>query len=102
MVTNVQTITTEAGDTASKVIQTVQPPPIPNGTRQEDKLKTQIRSKYRHVAALHQDTRPSCLSHESKETPSFLGFRNLMVLTIIVMNLRLVVENARKYGLLIT
>ena len=68
----------------------------------KEKPKEKIRSKYRHVAALHAVTRPSCLSHESPETPSFLGFRNLMVLTIIVMNLRLVIENAKKYGLLIT
>lgn len=40
------------------------------------------RSKYRHVAALHFKQQPSCLSHESEATPSFLGFRNLMVLTI--------------------
>ena len=64
--------------------------------------KSKVRSKYRHVAALHSKAQSSCLSHEAAETPSFIGFRNLMVLTIIVMNLRLVVENARKYGLLIT
>merc|ERR1711977_604988 len=72
-----------------------------NGTESQNQPK-KVRSKYRHVAALHATNRSSCLSHESTETPSFLGFRNLMVLTIIVMNLRLVVENARKYGLLIT
>lgn len=61
-----------------------------------------FRSKYKHIEALHKTARPSVLSHDSTEVPSFLGFRNLMVLTIIVMNLRLVVENARKYGLLIS
>jgi len=104
MATNVQTVVTEARDIATKDTTDVKPPPTQNGVANgtEEKPKTKVRSKYRHVAAPHSRTRPSCLSHESKETPSFLGFRNLMVLTIIVMNLRLVVENARKYGLLIT
>lgn len=58
-------------------------------------------SKYLHVTAVHADVRTSCLSHDSEVSPSFLGFRNLMVLVLIVMNLRLVVENFRKYGVLI-
>lgn len=41
-----------------------------------------FRSKYRHVEALHKTSRPSVLSHDSAQAPSFLGFRNLMVLTI--------------------
>jgi len=41
-----------------------------------------FRSKYKHVEAPHNTSRPSVLSHDSKEVPSFLGFRNLMVLTI--------------------
>lgn len=115
MATDVQTIVTEASDIVAKDANNIEPPPYRPAelTEQNQALKEQddalqekpgrkIRSKYRHVAALHADVRPSCLSHESKETPSFLGFRNLMVLTIIVMNLRLVIENARKYGLLIT
>jgi diacylglycerol O-acyltransferase 1 len=102
MATNVHTIVAEARDITSKGVSIVDPPPGPNGVTEEEKPETKVRSRYRHVAALHSSTRPSCLSHESKQTPSFLGFRNLMVLTIIVMNLRLVVENAKKYGLLIT
>jgi diacylglycerol O-acyltransferase 1 len=94
MATDVSTII--ATDTA----QVKAPVTVPSQT--EEKSKSKVRSKYRHVAALHATARPSCLSHESPETPSFLGFRNLMVLTIIVMNLRLVIENAKKYGLLIT
>lgn len=35
--------------------------------------------KYRHVAAVHSKLRNACLSHDSETTPSFLGFRNLMV-----------------------
>lgn len=59
------------------------------------------RKKYRHVTAFHSASRPSCLSHDAENTPSFLGFRNLMVLILIFMNLRLVIENFVKYGVLI-
>ena len=83
--------------------------------------------KYRHVAAVHSKPRTSCLSHDSETTPSFLGFRNLMIIVlgmshfvplnhipwkvlrkqwyilvtdrsccVVVMNLRLVVENFNK------
>ncbi|PNY23662.1 O-acyltransferase [Tolypocladium capitatum] len=38
--------------------------------------------KYRHVAAVHSQSRPSCLSHDSPAAPSFLGFRNLMVIVL--------------------
>lgn len=38
--------------------------------------------KYRHVAAVHKKTRPSCLSHDSDAAPSFIGFRNLMVIVL--------------------
>lgn len=39
-------------------------------------------TKYRHIAAIHSEHRASCLSHDSEASPSFLGFRNLMVLVI--------------------
>lgn len=39
-------------------------------------------SKYRHVAAYHTKSRDSCLSRETDESPSFIGFRNLMVLVL--------------------
>ncbi|MCJ1337353.1 hypothetical protein MMC09_002635 [Bachmanniomyces sp. S44760] len=52
--------------------------------------------KYRHIAAVHSRPRSSVLSHDTNSTPSFLGFRNLMVIVLIVMNLRLVVENFMK------
>jgi len=59
-----------------------QTPEVPvNGSA--DKLKpVKFRSKYKHVGAAHHAVRPSVLSHDSTEVPSFLGFRNLMVLTI--------------------
>ncbi|KAK3692792.1 MBOAT, membrane-bound O-acyltransferase family-domain-containing protein [Podospora appendiculata] len=66
-----------------------------------EQLKTTFRSKYRHIAAVHSESQPSCLSHDATEAPSFLGFRNLMVIVLVVGNLRLVIENIQKYGVLI-
>jgi hypothetical protein len=40
------------------------------------------RSKYRHVAAYHSQLRHSSLSRETSVVPSFLGFRNLMVIVL--------------------
>ncbi|KAE8348121.1 hypothetical protein BDV28DRAFT_161625 [Aspergillus coremiiformis] len=59
------------------------------------------RSKYRHVAAYHSKLQHSSLSRESNVSTSFLGFRNLMVLVLVAMNLRLIIENFMKYGVLI-
>lgn len=39
-------------------------------------------SKYRHVFATHSEARTTCLSHEAEDTPSFVGFRNLMILVL--------------------
>jgi len=36
-----------------------------------------LQRKYRHIAAIHSESQPSCLSHDSVVSPSFLGFRNL-------------------------
>lgn len=64
--------------------------------------KAQTRStKYRHVAAVHSESRPSTLSHDASATPSFIGFRNLGLIVLIAGNLRLVLENIQKYGVLI-
>lgn len=38
--------------------------------------------KYRHVAAVHAETRTSYLSYDSDTAPSFLGFRNLVVIVL--------------------
>ena len=75
------------------------------------------KDKYRHIVAVHKKARSSCLSHDSPASPSFIGFRNLMVLVLstcfhvflpagrkgklmgcllVVMNLRLVIENFMK------
>src|ERR1700710_1572344 len=45
-------------------------------------LRTRTKKKYRHVAAVHSKPRTSCLSHDSEIAPSFLGFRNLMVIVL--------------------
>ncbi|KJR86469.1 diacylglycerol O-acyltransferase 1 [Sporothrix schenckii 1099-18] len=66
-------------------------------------LRKAFQRKYRHVAAIHSKTQPSCLSHDSVISPSFLGFRNLMVIVLVAGNLRLMIENIQKlqYGVLI-
>ena len=38
--------------------------------------------KYRHIAAVHSRARISCLSRDTEFVPSFLGFRNLMVIVL--------------------
>ncbi|OCT53441.1 Diacylglycerol O-acyltransferase 1 [Cladophialophora carrionii] len=104
MAYNVHSLISATQDIADKGLHDVRAP-VQVPSRAADKAAQptrKVRSKYRHVAAPHSKAQPSCLSHETTASPSFIGFRNLMVLTIIVMNLRLVVENARKYGLLIT
>ncbi len=45
-------------------------------------LRRAFQKKYRHVAAMHAESRPSCLSHDAAASPSFLGFRNLMVIVL--------------------
>ena len=49
--------------------------------------KSRPKSKYRHIAAAHKTSQPSCLSHEGEVSPSFIGFRNLMVLVISMQDL---------------
>lgn len=39
-------------------------------------------SKYRHITAIHLRAQTSCLSRDAEVTPSFLGFRNLMVIVL--------------------
>ncbi|KAH8894996.1 MBOAT family protein [Thozetella sp. PMI_491] len=74
----------------------------PNGkVDTTEELRRSFRAKYRHVHATHSQSRPSTLSHDATENPSFLGFRNLMVIVLVVGNLRLVIENIQKYGVLI-
>ncbi|KAI9888898.1 MAG: hypothetical protein M1814_006187 [Vezdaea aestivalis] len=58
-------------------------------------------ARFKHVSAVHYKPRSSVLSHDSQAAPSFLGFRNLMVIVLVVSNLRLMIENFIKYGVLI-
>lgn len=44
--------------------------------------KPKKRGKYRHIAAYHSKLRTSCLSRDSTVNPSFIGFRNLMVIVL--------------------
>ncbi|KAI1369222.1 diacylglycerol O-acyltransferase [Xylaria arbuscula] len=84
---------TEETKTSHESIRT---PPKQNGSGQQPLFR-----KYRHVAAIHSKARPSTLSHDTQTSPSFVGFRNLMVIVLVVGNLRLVIENMQKYGNLI-
>ncbi|KAF2481699.1 MBOAT, membrane-bound O-acyltransferase family-domain-containing protein [Neohortaea acidophila] len=82
-----------------------------NGEAQPLAKEAQERSKshgrvaapqYKHTFAVHSAARTSCLSHDATVVPSFLGFRNLMGLVLVVSNLRLMIENFKKYGILVT
>ncbi|KAK9455771.1 MBOAT, membrane-bound O-acyltransferase family-domain-containing protein [Dipodascopsis uninucleata] len=55
-----------------------------------------------HIYPIHSVSRSSILSRDSTTpTPSFVGFRNLTIIVLAVSNLRLVIENFIKYGVLI-
>ncbi|KAK3896987.1 MBOAT, membrane-bound O-acyltransferase family-domain-containing protein, partial [Staphylotrichum tortipilum] len=76
----------------------------PDGGREglADEVRRQaVRDKYRHVRAVHVQSKPSCLSTDTTETPNFIGFRNLMGIVLVSTNLRLVIENIQKYGVLV-
>ncbi len=53
-----------------------------NGAATPPGQREEVPSRYRHIAAVHSRARTSCLSHDSEFAPSFLGFRNLMVLVL--------------------
>ncbi|KAL1871369.1 hypothetical protein Daus18300_004735 [Diaporthe australafricana] len=91
---------------------TPRPPTLPEGhadtngssnDAREDtrELKKALLKKYRHTVAVHSITRPSTLSHDATQTPSFIGFRNLGLIVLIAGNFRLLIENIQKYGVLI-
>lgn len=86
--------------------------------------KPVIDRRYKHVYPIHSTSRISCLTQGVEKPPSAFGFRNLMVLvlsmftnrqvnertedvhtdtiaTTVVSNLRLILENFRKYGVLV-
>lgn len=76
-------------------------PTEPLNQSKEEQVDKRSSKKYKHTFAVHARSRTSCLSHEAEASPSFLGFRNLMALVLIVSNLRLMIENFKKYGLLV-
>lgn len=87
---------------------TISPSPPENDTHAngatidaKELKKALSQKKYRHFAAVHSKDRPSTLSHDATETPSFLGFRNLGLIVLIAGNFRLLIENIQKYGVLI-
>lgn len=95
MASTTHSLVTQARDIATKDTSDVRTPEtVPNGRLQTKPSKSKPRSKYKHIAALHRESRSSVLSHDSKETPSFLGFRNLMVLTISTQDKRTALTRA--------
>lgn len=74
-----------------------------NGHAPPTKNESRSSKKYTHTFAVHAETRPSCLTHDpGVVAPSFVGFRNLMGIVLVATNLRLMIENFKKYGLLVT
>jgi diacylglycerol O-acyltransferase-1 len=67
------------------------PEAVPNGRASKQTANSTTRrigdTKYRHVFATHSTQRPSCLSSDAEKTPSFAGFRNLMILVISMLRL---------------
>ncbi|KAK1062750.1 hypothetical protein LTR74_010066 [Friedmanniomyces endolithicus] len=57
--------------------------------------------QYKHTFAIHSHARTSRLSSDAEHPPSFFGFRNLMGVGLVASNLRLMIENFKKYGLLV-
>lgn len=58
-----------------------------------------ISSKYRHIAAVHSSGRTSYFSRGAEITPSFLGFRNLMVIVLSTCFLVFKSYNSSQYRL---
>lgn len=107
MVTLVDTASSSAKDTGTAKKRRAKSRSPTNGktsngsAKAPDAMKAYVQKKYRHVAAVHSRPRTSCLGRDSETTPSFIGFRNLMVIVLVVSNLRLMIENFTKYGVLI-
>lgn len=60
--------------------------PSYNGKTTEQMVNTspkkKQKTKYRHVFATHSQSRQSCLTYGAPQSPSFVGFRNLMILVL--------------------
>lgn len=81
MATLVHTATTSGTDIAPSTLSAMPS----NGNTPEQTVNSSTRStrkiKHCHVFATHSQQRTSCLT-QGAETPSFLGFRNLMILVL--------------------
>lgn len=53
-----------------------------NGTAVAPHPQKSKSTEYQHLGAVHSRVQSSVLSHDSEQTPSFLGFRNLMVIVL--------------------
>ncbi|KAK5118302.1 hypothetical protein LTR62_002815 [Meristemomyces frigidus] len=74
----------------------------PERLHQQEKTNRQGSDKYKHSFAVHFQSRTSCLSSDTPVLPSYVGFRNLVGVVLVASNLRLMIENFKKYGLLVT
>jgi len=54
-----------------------------------ERSDAQGHDKYKHIYAIHAKCRTSTLSHDAMCTPSFIGFRNLMVIVLSMRQLHL-------------
>ncbi len=80
---NTATVTaTETPDAITRRLGHLQANGSDTAPKPSDSLRRHVQKKYRHVAAVHSRPRTSCLSHDSPATPSFIGFRNLMVILL--------------------
>ncbi|KAJ1558233.1 hypothetical protein HK096_002806 [Nowakowskiella sp. JEL0078] len=72
-------------------------------TEKKDKRdkKRERPSRYSHTLLVHTSIRASPLSKESPEQ-NYRGFYNLAMLLLFVLNMRLIIENWLKYGLLLS
>lgn len=80
--TRIQVPGQEHGSSASASISGLNGAVKENGSASLEQQRVHVKRKYKHVAAVHSVSHTSCLSEDSKEHPSFVGFRNLMVLVL--------------------
>ncbi|KAF2126134.1 hypothetical protein P153DRAFT_347069 [Dothidotthia symphoricarpi CBS 119687] len=101
MVSLVETVTSTTTDLRANSSVHRRPTADQKGKNVKSTAQRSRDTKYRHVFATHSQKRPSTLSQDAETTPSFIGFRNLMILVLIFSNLRLMIVNYKKYGVLI-
>lgn len=55
-----------------------------------------------HFFPIHVRAEPSLLSHDNKNPASYTGFQNLAMIALTITNARMIIEDYRKYGLIMT